>query len=277
MLLSRLLCSAPLRQTLASALLVTLVGCKVLAPSNSRRWQPDQALLPYAIYQGEYMQVHNVRNCHYLTSDDFVVDYYDKTVDLRRLRTVDFIVVPFTDMPDLAHTMLSFGFDDGYYLCVSVEIRREQGEAYAAWKGGLRQYELMYVLGDEQDLVKLRTNHRGEDVYIYRSRATPEQARLLFTDVMDRVNKLYKEPEFYDTLTNNCTTNIVRHINRLQPNRVPYTYQVLLPGHSDRLAYDLGLLDTRLSFEQTKQLAWVNERAERFAEAPDFSDKIRRF
>jgi hypothetical protein len=260
-----------------SLALLLLVGCKTIAPSNDRRWTPDQEVLPYAIYlDPSTVQVHNIRNCHYLTADDFVVDYYDKTLDLNRLETVDFIVVPFNDAPDLAHTMLSFGFAGGYHLCVSVEIRREQGESYAAWKGGLRQYELTYVVGDERDLIQLRANYRDESVYLYPSRATPEQARLLLTDVLDRVNKLRREPEFYNTLTNNCTTNIVRHINHVYPRRVPYTYQVLLPGHSARLAYDLGLLDTNLSFEATKRRALVNAKSQRFAAATDYSTLIRR-
>lgn len=264
------------RLALCGIVLLAATGCKMIAPSNARNWQPDQTQLAYAIYQGDHIQVHNIRNCKYLSTEEYVLDYYDKTIDLRKLKTVDFIVCPFDNMPQLAHTMLSFGFEDGYHLCLSVEIRREEGESYAAWKGSLRQYELMYVLGDERDLIQLRTNHRGEAVYLYRSRATPEQAQALFVDVMDRVNKLYREPEFYDTLTNNCTTNLVRHINRLQPHRVPYNYQVLLPGHSDRLAYNLGLLDTTVSFDETKRQAYINPRAQQFAEHPDFSTLIRR-
>src|SRR5439155_738653 len=133
--------------------------------------------------------VHNVRNCHYESADDFVVDWYDKRVRLADARTVDFIVVPFKESPLLAHTMLSFGFADDYHLGVSVEIRRELGEAYSPIKGGLRQYELMYVLGDERDLIELRAIHRHDTVYLYRTKATPQQAAALLADVLDRVNK----------------------------------------------------------------------------------------
>lgn len=247
-----------------------------MAPSNQRQWTADQRVLPYVTATGREVNVHNVRNCGYVTEEDYVVDHYDKTVNIDELESVDFIVVPFKGMPALAHTMLSFGFKDGYYLCVSVEIRKETDESFATWKSALRQYELMYVVGDERDLVKLRTNIRHEDVYVYPVRATPEQARELFVDVMDRVNKLYEKPEFYDPLTNNCTTNIVRHINKLKPDRVPYTWRVMLPGYSDSMAYDLGLLRTQLPFSKARQEAYVTDKAERFADRPDFSAVIRR-
>jgi hypothetical protein len=175
--------------------------------------------------------------------------------------------------------MLSFGVanDDGGLdqLVASVEIRREEGEKYAAWKGSARQYELMYVLADEQDAIDLRVNHRGEDVYLYRTTATPEQARDLLVDLLRRANKLAQEPEFYDTLTNNCTINIVRHINRLYPDRVAYDYRVLLPGHSDRLAYDLGLIERHGTFEETKARAHISDFAQRFHGDGAFSRRIR--
>jgi len=249
---------------------------KNLQPSNDRDWSPDQARLAYAEFQGDQVTVRNIRNCTYYSADDFTVAYYDKTFDLGELDSVDFIKVPFHDLPGVGHTMLSFGFGGRDYLAVSVEIRRERGERYSPTKSLLRQYELMYVVGDERDLIGLRANHQLSDVYVYRTVATPQQARELFVDVMARVNKLAREPEFYDLLTNNCTTNIVRHVNTLVPNRVEYDYRVLLPGLSDELAYELGLLQTDLSFEQTKLRSRVNKLAYAHRDSPDFSVNIRR-
>lgn len=260
---------------LAWLLLLVLAGCKVWRPSNDRIWSPDQAVLPYAEIDGNLVTIHNIRNCKYRSETDYTVDHYDRTFDLNELQTVDFIVVPFAEAPQLAHTMLSFGFGGTDYLACSVEIRKELGETYSPIKGLLRQYELMYVLGDERDLVLLRTNHRLSEVYLYRSRATPQQARDLFLDVLARVNKLYQEPEFYNALTNNCTTNIVRHVNRLAPGRVPYALPVLLPGYSDRYAYDLGLLDTDTSFEETRARAKINMAAWLYRDDPNFSLRIR--
>jgi len=248
---------------------------KTLVPSNHRDWRPEQAVLAYARFEGDQVHVHNIRNCTYYTASDLEVDHYDKTFNLSRLESVDFIMVPFPDMPGVGHTMLSFGFGDGDHLCVSVEIRKEKGETYGPLKGFFRQYELIYIVGDERDLIGLRANHELNDVYVYRARATPEQAQALFLSVMQRVNKLVDEPEFYDTLANNCTTNIVRHINELSPERVPYDYRVLLPGYSDELAYELGLLDTDFSFEETKRRAKVNYLAYLHRDSSDFSAKIR--
>jgi hypothetical protein len=171
--------------------------------------------------------------------------------------------------------MLSFGFEGDEYVCVSVEIRREKGEKYSPWAGFVRQYELMYVIGDERDLIQLRTNHRLDDVFVYRTRATPDQARLLFVDMLARANKLTREPEFYHTVTNNCTTNVVNHINKLWPNRIAYNVQLVLPGYSDRVAYALGLLDTTKSFDETRQAARVNRLAYVHRESAQFSAAIR--
>jgi len=209
-----------------------------------------------------------------------MVDYYDKSFDLATIRGVDFLMVPFKGTPSLAHTMLSFELvgPDGQreYLAVSVETRKEKDETYAAWKGSARQYELMYVLADERDVIKQRTNFRHEDVYLYDTTATPEVARQLFVDVMGRANELAARPEFYDTITNNCTTNIVRHIDRVRPNRITYDLRALLPGLSDQLAYDQGLLVRYGTFQETKQRAYINPLAERYADREDFSQLIRR-
>ena len=158
---------------------------------------------------------------------------------------------------------------------MSVETRKEKDQTYNPVKGTARQYELMYVVADERDVIRQRTNYSGQHVYLYRSTATPDAARLLLVDMLGRANQLRSEPEFYNTLTNNCSTNIVRHINRIKPDRVPFDIRVLLPGYSDQLAYDEGLIVPYGTFEQTKQHAYINPLAQRFADRDDFSELIR--
>jgi hypothetical protein len=249
---------------------------KSLKPSNNRDWIPEEAKLAYAEFSPYQVTVRNIRDCRWRKADDYTVTYYDKTFDLGKLRSVDFIAVPFNETPGIGHTMLSFGFEGGDHLAVSVEIRRERGEEFSPIRGFFQQYEIMYVVADERDVIEKRINCDLCDVYLYRSTATPEQTRKLFADVMRRVNKLYKQPEFYDTLTNNCTTNIRNHINHLAPDRVPYDYRVLLPGYSDRLAYDLGLIEHHGSYEETRLRAKVNYQAALYRDDPEFSRKIRR-
>jgi len=268
--------SDPLQRTVMTIAELPVNVVKTVRPSNDRQWAPEQAVLAYAEFDGDEVTVRNIRNCVYHSADDFEVHHYDKTFRLNELESVDFIMAPFPDNPSIGHTMLSFGFEGGDHLALSVEIRKEQGEVYSPLKGFFHQYELMYVLGDERDLIGLRANHWLNDVYVYRARATRTRARELFVDVLRRANKLAEEPEFYDTLTNNCTSNIVHHINNLSPNRVPLDYRSLLPGYSDELAYELGLLDTELSFEQTKARARVNRLAYTHRESEDFSTLIRR-
>jgi len=265
----------PLERVVQTTVQLPRELAKATRPSNDREWQPLHAKLPRADFQGNYVTIYNIRNTEYRSEEDFTVRYYDKTFDLEKLKTVDFIVVPFPDNPAIAHTMLSFGFDDEDYLAVSVETRKEKHETYSALAGFFNQYEIIYVVGDERDLIQLRTHQWMNDVYIYRTIATPEQARRLFIDVMERVNGLHDHPEFYNTLTNNCTTNIRRHVNHVFGEKIPRDYRVLLTGYSDRLAYELGLLESAGTFEQTRSRARVNPAAYLYGDRADFSKKIR--
>ncbi len=244
-------------------------------PSNNRTWVANQAVLPEAEFDGNLVHIRNIRNTAYRTTTDYTPAYYDKTFDLDRLASLWYIVEPFSDWKGAAHTFLSFEFEGPEYLAVSVEIRKEEGEGFSALKGLFKRYEVVYVIADERDAILLRTNYRHDDVYLYPVRTTRDKVRELFVAMLERANRLRTEPEFYNTLTNTCTTNIVRHVNALTPRRIPFSYKVLFPGYSDRLAYDLGLIDTELSFEEARRHFKINDRAERFADSTDFSVRIR--
>ncbi|MEL7498850.1 MAG: DUF4105 domain-containing protein [Planctomycetota bacterium] len=253
--------------------LPTGLGDKLL-PSNNRDWVAEQAVMPRAEMTGSEVTLRNIRNCNYVTNDDYVVDYYDRNFELSEIQSVDFIVVPFK-VRQLAHTMLSFGLQDGTYLCVSVEVRKEAGEKYNPLSGLARQFELMYVLADEKDLIRVRTRHRDAEVYVYPSIANPQQAQTLFIDVVSRMNKLAVDPEFYHSIKNNCTTNLAGHVNTVSSKKIHYGWKVLLPGFSAKYAYDLGLLDNSIPFEELTEIALVNDLADTHYDAADFSQRIR--
>ena len=264
------------KQTIAGRLASTVRGGKPpKMPSNNRNWRPDLAVLPVAEFQGDTIKLYHIRDCTYRTEEDYDVRHFDKEFKVTDVQSVDFIVVPFQNTPALAHTMLSFGLADGEQIVVSVEGRLEQGEQYSTLGGALDGYELMVVVGTERDLILLRTEVRKVEVYLYPTRVTPAQAQRLFMAMMTRANQLARQPEFYDLLTNNCTTNIVDHINQLKPGAIPSDIRVLLPGHSDRLAYDLGLLAVTGPFDQIRAASRVNLAAHLNAGAPDFSKRIR--
>lgn len=251
-----------------------------MQPSNSRDWTAELTVLPYAEVSGDQVTVRNIRDCEYVTANDFVLEHYDRTFAIDDIRSVDFVVVPFGRTTLLAHTILSFGLSDESRIAVSVEIRTEKQEDYSALLGTTNQFELIYVVASEADVIRLRAKHRESDVYVYPTVADARQSQELFLSVMQRVNKLAGQPEFYNTLNNNCTTNIYEHVKQLQgqqsaANTLKYSWQILLPGYSDRYAYDHGLLKTNLSFKETKALAKVNDLAEIHFDDPDFSRKIR--
>lgn len=259
------------------ALVVLGYGLLVLLvqPSNEREWSADQARLASAQIVGERLTLRNVRNAVYRSPQDYDVRWEDRVFDLARLESVWFVVEPFADWRGPAHTLLSFGFGDGEFIAISVEIRKERGESYSPLLGLLRQYELVYVVGDERDLIGLRANHRRDEVYLYPVRATPEAMRALLRSMLERVNALAAQPEFYDTLRNNCTSNIVDHIELIAPGRVPFSFKTLLPAWSDDLAYDLGLIATDLPRERYRAAHRINDLAQAHADREDFSEGIR--
>ncbi len=268
-----------LRRIVLTIVVLALIGagaCAVQQPSLDRDWTVDQKLLPSAEFRGPLVTVRNVRNFDYRSESDFTPRYDDRTYDLRQLDSVWFIVEPFSGFEGAAHTFVSFGFSNGDYVGVSVEIRKEKGESYSPWKGLARQYELSYVVGDERDLIGLRANHRKHRVYLYPVRTTRVAARTMFVDMLTRANKLRVDPEFYNTATNTCTTNIVRHVNTISSRRVPFHPAVLLPGYSDRLAYRLGLIDTSLPLDEIRKRYDISNVARSAEAAPDFSQRIRR-
>jgi hypothetical protein len=243
--------------------------------SNDREWVPEQRILPYAEFDGDLVTIHNVRNCEFFSYRDCLVDHYDRTYNLAQIESVDFVQVPFNENRAIAHTFLTFGFANGEHVGISVEVRLEKGEMYSPALGLFGQFELMYVVADERDLIPVRTEYRNCDVYLYPTRATPEQARRLLVSMLERANGLRERPELYDTLTNNCTTSIVRHINEIGPSEIPYDYRVLLPGYADELAYELGLLDTSVPFAELKRQARINDLVHRYKDDADFSARIR--
>ena len=263
------------RKSLACTLLwaTVLVWWLLIPPSNNRDWQPDVALLPGAEHHGNQLTVHNIRNCDYRSETDFDVLHYDRTFDLDQLRSVDLFLVRWGS-PHIAHTMLSFGFAGDQYLCVSIETRKEKGEAYSTVKGFFRQYELTYVVADERDLVKLRTNYRGEQVHLYRLQTDMKSARNVLLDYFATINSLRDRPEWYNALTSNCTTNIRGHTRPYAGNK-PWTWRLLLNGHLDELIYDRGAVDRSLPLAELNARSLINDRARAAGDAVDFSRRIR--
>lgn len=245
------------------------------SPTNDRDWTVDQKILPEVTFIDEHhVSIRNIRNFDYTSTSTYTPQYYDRTVDLRELRSLDFMLEPFKD-PGAAHTLLSFGFADGSYLSISVEIRKELGEKFSPLKGVLREYELMYVIADERDVIKLRSNYRKDIVYLYPVSATPEAIRTLFVDMLTRAQTLATHPEFYNTLTSNCIINIVNHVNKLALSEVPWNFRLIFPAHADQYAQKLGLIAENMTIEEARAKYRINERAERFADDPEFSKRIR--
>jgi hypothetical protein len=255
---------------------IVLLAWTRIPASNHRDWQPDVAVLPYAQIDGDLVTVHNIRNADYRSETDYTLHYYDKTFDLSKLDGVDLVAVYWMG-PAIAHVFLSFEFQGGDHLAISIETRKEKGESYSTIAGFFRQYELYYVVADERDVIRLRTNYRKdppEDVYIYRLQGPIENGRRLFLQYMEEINALKQTPQWYNTLTTNCTTVIWMN-TRINPGHLPFSWKILASGYVPQYLYEMGRLDTHLSFPELQQRAHVNARAHAADKAADFATQIR--
>jgi Domain of unknown function (DUF4105) len=259
-----------------AAFLLLLAWWSAIPPLQNREWAPEYARLPHATISGDLVTIHNIRNFDYRTETDFTPRYYDKTFDLRELDSVD-LFASYWMGDAIAHTIVSFGFSGKDFLAVSIETRRERHESYSSIAGFFKQYELFYVVADERDLIRLRTNYRKdppEDVYLYRTLAPPANARRIFLDYVREINSLAEKPEFYNSLTTNCTTSILTH-TRVNPGHLPLSWKVLLSGYVPEYIYENRRIDTSLPFEELRRRSHINSAAHAADKSPDFSQRIR--
>jgi hypothetical protein len=259
----------------AAAFALVLLVWSDTKPSNDRDWQPEVAVLPYATFDGDRVTIHNIRNFDYRTETDFTPAYYDRTFDLQRLDRVD-LVASYWMGPAIAHVFVTFGFGDDH-LAISIEARKDRTRPYATLPGFFRQYELVYVVADERDAIRVRTNYRKdppEEVYLFHLMGPIENGRRVFLEYLRDINELREHPRFYNTLTTNCTTMILAHA-AVNPGHIPYSWKMLLSGYAPEYVYERGRLDQSLPFEELKERSHINAAAQAADQAPDFSRRIR--
>jgi hypothetical protein len=244
-----------------------------IRPSHDRNWRPEVAVMPRAVVDGDLVRLTGVRNFDYRTRNDFTVRYEEREVLLSHLIALDFYVSYFIEGP-IGHTFLSFIFDNAPPLSISIETRPEVGEGFAPVASLFKQFELIYVVGDERDLVRVRTNYRGEPVYLYRLNTSADDARRLLLVYLVRINQLADHPEFYNLLTNSCTINIVRYANA-SGRGGGFDVRHILNGLIDGYLYYSGRMDTTLPFDELRRRSRINEAALAADGAADFSERIR--
>jgi hypothetical protein len=252
---------------------VVAVAWSFIQPSHDRPWRREVALMPRAIVDGDRVRFTGFRNFDYRSRDDFKVRYEEREVQISHLTAVDFFV-SYWKIGPVSHTFVSFIFDNAPPVSISIETRPEVGEGFDPLASLFKQFELIYVVGDERDIVRVRTNYRDEDVFLYRINASPEDARRLFLVYLERINQLADHPEFYHLLSNSCTINIIRYANAA--GRVGgFDFRHLLNGFIDGYLYASGRLSSPLPFDELRRRSWINEVAQRAGNTEDFSQRIR--
>ena len=253
---------------------VALVAFLLRTPSHDRTWIDDHLRLPSASITGNTATITNIRDFSYAADGTPTIRYADRTIDLSAVEGVDFIVSHFSDTWGVAHAFLSFRIAGGEPLAISIEARRERGEEYSPFLGLFRKFEEIYVVGTERDLLALRTHVRDEDVYLYPGVTTPDRARALLVHMLDRANAIAAEPQFYNTLTSQCTNELARHVDAVSAKRIPFSWKLLFPGYADELAYDLGFLDTSRPFADVRAGALLDP-SRTSIDDPNYSRAIR--
>ena len=241
--------------------------------SNHRPWLASVARPPVATFDGDRVTLQNVRNFHYRSENDFDQIWETRTYDLSKLRGID-IFLSYWGSPMIAHTIMSWEFENDQHLAISIETRKEVGESYSAVLGFFRQFELYYVAADERDVIGVRTNHLGEQVFLYRLKTPLPVARDMLIDYLNEMNRLAIHPRWYNALTHNCTTTIRQHAKNVAPAN-PFNWKILVNGYIDELGYDRGTIDTSLPFAELRQKSDITDKARAAGNDPDFSRQIR--
>ena len=247
-----------------------------LTPSSDRNWRSDDIATAYADIAANQITIHNVRNCDYRSETNYTCSWETRSYNLSKLRGID-IFITWWGSPWIAHPIASYDFGAQGHVAISIETRHAVGEEYSSVRGFFRQYMLIYTVSDERDVIRLRTNYRkDEEVYLFHTTVDPEMARHIFTEYLQRTNSLHRHPEWYNALTNNCTTNIAVSAAEAQQKRVPFDWRVLLNGKMDEMMYEHGTLSTGgLLFAALKEQAHVNTAAKAAGDSSGFSKLIR--
>jgi hypothetical protein len=256
------------------AFMIVVSWWLTLKPSNDRAWQPDVAQTAWAEINGDLVTIHNVRNSEYRTETDFTPHWETRAVRLSQIIGMD-VAIDYWGSPWISHPIVSFQFTDALPLCFSIETRKTIGQTYSAVRGLYRQYTLIYIVADERDCIRVRTNYRqGEDVYLYHTLASPSQARERFLEYVNAMNALHEHPRWYNAVTSNCTTSI--RTQRSVNQRAPWDWRILLNGKADEMLYQHHAIATGgLPFSELKQRSLINQRARAADHDPDFSRLIR--
>jgi hypothetical protein len=246
-----------------------------IRPSNDRSWDPELAQTAWAEISGDQVTIHNFRDFDYRTATDFIPRWETKTVDLSQVRDID-LFINYWGSTWMAHPIVSFQFGDDDHVAFSIELRKQVDQQASMLAGLYRVYGLIYLVGAERDLVRLRTNYRHEDLYLYRTTASPERARAMFLDYVRSLNDLHEHPQFYNALTSNCTTNVRVHAVATAPGKPPpWDWRILINGFADQMLYERGDFAGSLPFVDLKKQALINERAKAADQDPEFSHRIR--
>jgi hypothetical protein len=257
----------------AATFALILVWWSTVLPSGNREWTPDVARNVTATVEGNRLVVDNVRNFTWRSDSDFDQRWERRTYDLSQVQDVD-LILSYWAGEAIAHLMVSFGFEDRQRLDFSIETRKARGEEYSTIAGFFKQYELVIIAADERDVVRVRSNVRGEDVRIYRLRMPPEYARRLLLVYLQDANDLARNPRWYNTATGNCTTLVFGMVRTMRPG-LPLDYRILLSGYVPDYAYDIGATDTSIPFEKLRALARIHDKAMLADVDPNFSAIIR--
>jgi len=256
-----------------AAFAIVLAWWLTLQPTNEAAWQPDVAQVAWADIDGDVVTLYSVRDCDYRTKDDFTPQWETRTVRLSQITGVD-LAIDYWGSPWIAHPIASFQFADAQPVCFSIETRMKTGQSYSAIGGLYRQFELIYVVSGERDVIRVRTNYRGEDIYLYRTTLTPEQARGRFLEYLRSLNEMRLHPRWYNAITTNCTTSIRSQHSAAEHQ--PWDWRILLNGKGDEMMFENRTVATGgLPFPELRKKALINAAAQAADKSPDFSRLIR--
>ncbi|QMU62279.1 MAG: DUF4105 domain-containing protein [Gammaproteobacteria bacterium] len=255
-------------------LVVLLIWLSTIQASNDLDWLTEVSVLPRINIEDDVITIEKFRNFTWQDINSSDQNWETRSYNLSKLKSLSLIVVPFHDSKYMAHTMLDFEFADQGHVIISVESRKEKNEAYSLVAGALKQLELIYVIGSERDLLTLRAVHRGSKIHLYPIKAEPEFMNSLFNDLSKSANSLNAKPQFYRTLRDNCTTTLVKHIDRHYQQKIGLRLETIFPAKAGELLHELGKMDTHLPYYQAYEASRIDHIVNEYQDEENFSSKL---
>lgn len=255
-----------LRRSLLALLAFSLLFLLIVSlrePSLDRSWDEDVNVLAGVDFSAdETVTLAQIRDWQYSVNAIRSKSYFDASFDPNDIVAMWMYEQQLDPSGLIAHTFVVFEFDESYerarYLGLSVETRRERGETYSIIGGALRSFEITHIWATEEDLVTRRVQFLNYPLTRYRLEIPAAYRSRIFLKFAEETRSLASQARWYNTISNNCTSSLIKFVNASEPGAIPLHHSYVLTGKVDDYLEELGYKTSNDSLHVTRDFLESN-------------------